>query len=158
MIKEERLKELIEKEATIYVICKRRSDVYEKDAKFIKCIDKTKNGDCVLEWQDNKSPIIEFISLERIFETKSEAEFYAKYGNVEKTVKMPVPPTWEEFLENEISFNVLNCELFIYSENKNIKFRHWYKNDFDIVLVLQNTEENYYKALDKMVELWREEV
>lgn len=164
MIKAERLKKLIEKEAIIYVVY--RSNIYRKDAKFIECIDKTKNGDYVLEWQDNKSPIIEFISLERIFQTKSEAEFYAKYGNIEKTIKMPVPPTWEEFKKKKAYAFKKDEDVFLlkqdrydgndmfiidkitFGEHKNIKTWHFVE-DFETV---------YYEALDKIVELWKEEV
>lgn len=182
MIKPERLKELIEKEATIYRV--KYNKIFEIELKkgffedddtstickfsvFDECLElNNDNGENEYAWL-----------IEYLFETKSEAEFYAKYGNIEKTIKMPVPPTWEELkikdfiksnktkpdIYKELFTFYLNNELFnleIYSD-ENCKYfitisddKNYYKPLFEMPL----TKYNYYKALDKMVELWREEV
>lgn len=182
MIKAERLKVLIEKEATIYRV--KYNKIFEIELKkgffedddtstickfsvFDECLElNNDNGENEYAWL-----------IEYLFETKSEAEFYAKYGNIEKTIKMPVPPTWEElkikdFIKSnktkpdnykELFTFYLNNELFNleFYLNSNGKYyiligddNCYYKPLFDKPL----TKANYYKALDKMVELWREEV
>lgn len=166
MISKERLEELIEKEAKIYITY--RSDVYEKDAKFIKCIDKTKDGDCVLEWQDNKSPIIEFISLERTFETQPEAYHQANFGDMERVEKLSLL-SYRDLLNEEktsdyyvIRFAKSRTELdeqyllIISFKSKYIVVEedidgYINKELFDKPL----TEANYLEACELVRKLWR---
>lgn len=76
---------------------------------------------------------------------------FEKYGNITKIEKLPVPPTYEEFLkEEEFSIQWLGSIVLYEDDKKTIYFSS--KNH---ILELPNTEENYYKCLDKLVELWR---
>lgn len=84
---------------------------------------------------------------------EKEAIFYSKYVGVQKTIAMPAPPTYEEFLKEEyFSIQWLGSIVLDEDDKKTIYFNSKsYKFD------LPNTKENYYKCLDKLVELWRKE-
>lgn len=148
MITKEKLEELIKQEATIYLY-----DYYCRNIIF-----------CEL---NNEKEIYNFngktfyygeisFSLECIFETKERAEHFSKFGNVTKTIKMPVPPTWEEFIESEPIFEIGYLNLILYNQKLILFKSEPFFPQFEY-LRLPNTKENYYKALNKMVELWREE-
>jgi len=104
-MKAERLKELIDKEATIYDanyggIIERglKKECYVKDGyiwcKCKKCMEycNTLDGEELFPLNDN------------MFETKSEAEFVAKYKNIQRTETLDLP-TWEES-SNENGLNI----------------------------------------------------
>lgn len=139
MIKEERLKELIEKEATVYYVD------YDK----VRCfkLDKTQSGH----------------NLDILYETKSEAEFEFEFGNVEKTIKMPKPPTWKEFCNtSEIRLFIITIKKYNFAITViNCKIELIYRygmSNYEFIGTYDFTEENYIKALRKMKELWLEEV
>jgi len=192
MIKEQKLKELIEKEATIYTIYDKKSwaiwlnirneesgicDIRIKDNNLYLRTFELFTGEGIHQHHDMFDTIS--YKIKDLYETKAEAEFIAEFCNVEKVVKMPVPPTWEEVClmnfdcENKIVFG--NYTLFIYRnffiinkyvfkkfncKDKNCcwNYEDTYFKTADEILRLEHTEENYYKALDKMVELFKEEV
>ena len=90
---------------------------------------------------------------------KAEAEFVAKYGNVTRIEKMPVPPMWEEFKSYGMKFynNQIPTTLDI-SKNMNLIYLTQGFHGEKIIMATDATQQNYELALDKMVELWREEV
>ena len=147
MIKEQKLKELIEKEATIFHYICEYGIIEEFNLKGCEIYNDFDSTQLVYENEP--------YDLKNLFETKAEAEFEAEFGNVEKVVKMPVPPTWEEFI---IGKDFYCCKGLYISMDDIIELvdsRLRYSEE--IVLTLPNTKENYIKALDKMKELWREE-
>ena len=95
---------------------------------------------------------------ELIFKTKAEAEHYLNHANVERVEKLPFL-TWEEFKEGK--------ELRFYNGKYRYKM-NWSVApeiivikrylDFDIDEFIFNerlTEENFYKAYDECVRLFR---
>ena len=91
----------------------------------------------------------------KLFKTKAEAEHYLHHANVTRTEQLPFL-TWEEFLEKkEIEFTDINggqVLLYIVENNHQyIQLEHRYKGlkHWDL------TEENYYKAYDECVRLFR---
>ena len=95
--------------------------------------------------------------LKDLFATKQQAEHYLHHANITRTEQLPFL-TWEEFLE-EYSFD-------FYCRNHEWFTLYW--NDADGI-VLENiisiddkktwdlTEENFYKAYDECVRLFRGE-
>jgi len=143
MIKEERLKELTEKEATIYL----------EEGLFIQLNKKNYNvGMFGLTHIDKIKKEWTTYPLENFYETKAEAEFVAEFGNVEKVVKMPVPPTWEEFKQKN---EYRNCRCYlchVIGFEKEMLDLDYGKYMFEF------TEQGYISALRKIVELFKEEV
>lgn len=106
---------------------------------------------------------------ENIYETEEEASEYLKYGDVTRTEKFPYV-SWEEFCKfdktikffnKEIKYsmyvfvknkNTNNCRIIIYADDYT-KFRAQDWIVFDQPL----TQENYHKALDLAVRLWKGE-
>lgn len=94
--------------------------------------------------------------FEEVFKTKAEAEHYLHHANVTRTETLPFL-TWEEFLK-EYSFD--SC-----SENYEWFTMYW--NDVDGIVIesivgfykktWDLTEENFYKAYDECVRLFRGE-
>lgn len=156
MISKERLKELIEKEATVYFYSNDYGIIEEFNLKGCELYNDFDSTQLVYENEP--------YDLKYLYETKSEAEFDAKYGNIEKTVKMPVPLTWEEQLKIKeygyfdiIKWGHLTLKRLLPISKIKGKFfvEKAYSKDF---YTFDYTKQGYYKALDKMVELWREEV
>ena len=72
---------------------------------------------------------------------------------MELKVRIPAPPTYEEFLKEEYFTILWLGSIFLDEDDK----KTIYFNSKSYKFALPNTEENYYKCLDKMVELWRSE-
>lgn len=83
----------------------------------------------------------------------NKEEFDKEFGNVEKTIKMPKPPTWEEFKKiKKPCWDCLNIQLFRNSfGNLELKTNNSLK-------IFDFTKDGYIMALNKMKELWLEEV
>lgn len=98
-----------------------------------------------------------YANIKDVYKTKAEAEHYLHHANITRTETLPFL-TWEEFVE-EYSFD-------FYSENHEWFTMYW--NDADGI-VLENiisiddkktwdlTEDNFYKAYDECVRLFRSE-
>ena len=98
-----------------------------------------------------------FWCLNKIFKTKVEAEHYLYHANVKRVEKLPFV-TWEEFLEKkEIEFTDINGRqvlLYIIENNHQcIQLEHRYKG----LKYWDLTEENFYKAYDECVRLYKGE-
>ena len=97
-------------------------------------------------------------TITNIYKTKAEAEHYLHHANVERVEKLPFL-TWEEFKrKRELKFNSADgnyCELFIVNDFIYLQLGK------EISMKQQNvgeaTEENFYKAYDECVRLFRGE-
>lgn len=173
MITEERLKELIEQGATIYV-----ADTFGVNTITLKQCDYVEeNG--VLHTQVVVGGYKYFYD-EYLFETKAEAEWQAEFGCIEKTITLELP-TWEK-IENIINkmkkfgLNhndrvlariITNDSIWYFKLCKNLdlfifEFKQSYIGDdlceqirdkFPIILG-EATKENYTKACRKAKELF----
>ena len=123
---------------------------------------KKSNGDMGFLWGQNY-----YALFDRTFKTKAEAEHYLHHANITRTETLPFL-TWEEFLkEREIRFvDNIGEEWYLY---------YHYSDEF-IYIYLQSkfgyhgektrnpqnlgelTEENFYKAYDECVRLFKGEV
>ena len=88
------------------------------------------------------------------FKTKAEAEHYLHHANITRTETLPFL-TWEEFNEKGgfdfIGKNLNRYEIIINIYNNKISI---YEND-EIIKNYDLTEENFYKAYDECVRLFR---
>lgn len=96
MITKEQLEELIEQGATIYGIDDRWDivEVRELDAKQIYCSSSNDNYQYVFD----DCGVVEFFE-DDLFETKEEAEWYVKYGEVTKSETISFP-TYEKMMQD----------------------------------------------------------
>ena len=87
MITKERLEGLIEKSAVIY------SEQFQETINLIETRNWDFFGDGFAEC-DYKTHRCLIINLERLFETKEDAEEYAEFGNITRTERLELP-SWE---------------------------------------------------------------
>ena len=98
--------------------------------------------------------------ITEIFKTKAEAEHYLHHANVTRTETLPFL-TWEEFKEGkEIKFNSKKSEYLMIYLAGNITIYQCYYDDNGLKLQLrifdeEATEENFYKAYDECVRLFK---
>lgn len=98
----------------------------------------------------------EFYGIKDLYKTKAEAEHYLNHANITRTEQLPFL-TWEEFKgKRELKFNSVDgnyCELFIV--NDFIYLQIGDKETAKQQNVGEATEENFYKAYDECVRLFR---
>ena len=156
MITKERLEELIEKGATIYVICWGR--VKELNLNDVEYMEE-ENGDIYYEIADEPRTT----DLSHLFETKEDAEEYAEFGNITRTERLELP-SWSdvekdfERLENG-TYTIANYKYLI-SLNLRID-----KPAISEILLITETDnynwnlsrDNYNKARRLCVKLFKGE-
>ena len=103
-----------------------------------------------------------FMFMEDVYKTKAEAEHYLHHANISRTEQLPFL-TWEEFNKDTLGFD--------FTDNIGNKYRCHIVRDYRggedfIVLYDKNgtisvdeeweaTEENFYKAYDECVRLFK---
>lgn len=155
MITKERLKELIEQEATIY------------DSGIVDVIEiKLKNDDWVEEngvlyKKNNMFGGFRYFYDEKLFETKEDAEWHKEFGCIERTERLDLP-TWEEF--DSVRFYTDSAEVILYKEQTTIEDKEY--SELIVIWVLKfggrgdcvfreySTKENYTLACRKAKELF----
>lgn len=166
MITKERLEELIDNGATIYVVCWGR--VKELNLNDVEHME-VENGDIYYEIADEPRTT----DLSHLFETKEDAEEYAEFGNITRTdtIKLPI---WENVKDtgyDEIFFvkdNRFDSGIvqyyFLVAEQTNqiqIMFReieHIMTIDaYDVIFQKPLTKENYNEARRLCVKLFKGE-
>ena len=101
----------------------------------------------------------EKIEFENLFETREEAIHYSKYMNIPSNETLSLP-SYEEFLNNDqyFAFNTINQYISLCVNEEDMLKLITYENDYPQKLLFeQNTKENYYKALDMCVKIWKGE-
>ena len=139
----EELESTIKNGESVWVIC-------NKDNKDIR------------EYYLNKKDLQRITILDNIYKTKAEAEHYLHHANIARTEKLPFL-TWEEFNKKK-SFGFLSHNYNYYSlyllrtlfgKAERICLTNTYTNEDK--LLLNNTEQNFYKAYDECVRLFKGE-
>ena len=109
--------------------------------------------------EDENGRHTEFYGIKDLYKTKSEAEHYLHHANVTRTETLPFL-AWEEFLEKKaISFKDYedyNVYLLLSKSKKYITLfciNFKYQNKY-----YEATEENFYKAYDECVKLFKGEL
>lgn len=92
--------------------------------------------------------------LKDLFATKQQAEHYLHHANITRTETLPFL-TWEEFLEKQqiIFIGKDGKEYCLFIEFNQIKIFN--KSDFKYIFREDLTEENFYKAYDECVRLFK---
>lgn len=92
--------------------------------------------------------------IKNIFKTKAEAEHYLHHANVTRTEQLPFV-TWEEFLEKKAIHFIDNkgIDFVLRITDNKIKLMVF----FMVTKTWDLTEENFYKAYDECVRLFKEE-
>ena len=96
--------------------------------------------------------------LQFLYKTKAEAEHYLNHANITRTEHLPFL-TWEEFLK-EIQLKFIACDgvsnMTLYCCNNTIYLVDEEYPEFNTTS-WELTEENFYKAYDECVRLFRGE-
>ena len=161
MITKERLEELIEKGATIYIICWGKiKEVFLDDVIFMDIEDDKL---CY----EIEGDLPRTTDLNHLFETHIDAEFASKYQNISRIDYLNLP-TYEEFIKNYQSFGddlipdekcvIFTCKDGVYSlyacDNE-----IWVGKDSDgsVMCHKELNKENYIRACDICVKLFKGE-
>ena len=154
MIKKSRLEELIKQRATIY--CADRDvqfpiPIFLNEEDFVKKEDLSHEKSCV---RDN-------IPLEDLYETEKQAEWALKYQHIPRTEYLDLP-MFEKFEKNKrfvfTSVDHTWYEISIFKKKILLNFTNdEYWTDYEDWEPLEATEENYTKACDLCVKLFKGE-
>lgn len=144
MITHERLKELIEQNATIYFVYNGSVDLKEGKYKDDFILNET----YVSIYWSTRSHQVEY---ENLFETKEEAEWHKEFGCIERTERLELP-TWEEWQKDD-EFDFLDkdgfsWDTYITGDNEIIMANGWEHFTFE------NNKEGYLLACRKAKELF----
>lgn len=154
MIKKERLEELIEQGATIYVV--NNKVVFEEKLNKHHTHDVLK--DCVCWWSIPRKRWF----FKDCFETKEDAEEYAEFGEVKKEIKFPFVD-WQtlkhDFIDNPKSSGTYVVFEF---DNYSLDIVVCHTGDIDISVYEKDfykplTRENYNEARRLCVKLFKGE-
>ena len=148
------LEEKIKNGESVWGVYKDQSNIYE-----IKAVEIEKVLNDTFLWGKEY-----YANIKDVFKTKAEAEHYLNHANVTRTEQLPFL-TWEEFNKDTLGFD--------FTDNIGNKYRCHIVRDYRggenfIVLYDKNgtisvdeeweaTEENFYKAYDECVRLFRGE-
>lgn len=96
----------------------------------------------------------EFYGISDLYKTKAEAEHYLHHANITRTEQLPFL-TWEEFLEKKAIHFIDNkgIDFVLCITDNKIKLMVF----FMVSKTWDLTEENFYKAYDECVRLFRSE-
>lgn len=105
----------------------------------------------MLAFQNEDDELIDY--LEYIFETKEKAQHYHYHANVTRTETLPFL-TWEEFLEKKAIHFIDNkgIDFVLCITDNKIKLMVF----FMVSKTWDLTEENFYKAYDECVRLFKQ--
>lgn len=97
-----------------------------------------------------------FYKTTDLFETKAKAEHYLHHANVTRTEQLPFL-TWEEFKSGKnITFKAKNGDEFLLKAKQESIYLWWIDTN-NIWKTWDLTEENFYRAYDECVRLFRGE-
>ena len=154
MIEKSRLEELIKQGAIVYTLL--QGDIEKVDLAKARIFGRTNNYTYIDYWSDTFDQYIE-TSNERLYEKHEQAEWAAKY-HATRTEELNLP-TWEEikndfdknfnYLKGFFKISVNKKQDYIIVSNRTV----YYSYIFD----KPATEENYIKACDLCVKLFKGE-
>ena len=148
------LEEKIKNGESVWCVYKDQSNIYE-----IKAVEIEKVLSDTFLWGKEY-----YANIKDVYKTKAEAEYYLHHANVTRTETLPFL-TWEEFNKDTLGFD--------FTDNIGNKYRCHIVRDYRggedfIVLYDKNgtisvdeeweaTEQNFYKAYDECVKLFKGE-
>ena len=152
-MKREELEKAIENGESVWGICF-KTTIYELKAKNIQKISKGE-----IEYFDKDKDFYLEVNLIDIYKTKAKAEHYLHHADVTRTEKLPFL-TWEEFksgkelfFTNRSGYPMCLCVVDTKLGKKiGLGGANGY---FDLQQTWDLTEQNFYKAYDECVRLFR---
>ena len=143
MTKQE-LEKAIENGESVWCVYKDQSNVYE-----IKAVEIEKVLSNTFLWGKEY-----YSNIKDVFKTKAEAEHYLHHANITRTEQLPFL-TWEEFLEKKAIHFIDNkgIDFVLCITDNKIKLMVF----FMVSKTWDLTEENFYKAYDECVRLFKGE-
>ena len=153
MTKQELL-EKIKNGESVWCVYKNPSSIYE-----IKAVEIEKVLNDTFLWGKEY-----YANIKDVFKTKAEAEHYLHHANITRTEQLPFL-TWEEFNKNslgiEFTDTIKNKYRFHivrdYRDGKDFIVLYDKNGTISIDEEWEATEENFYKAYDECVRLFRGE-
>lgn len=146
MTKQE-LEKAIKNGESVWCVYKDQSNIYE-----IKAVEIEKVLSDTFLWGKEY-----YANIKNVYKTKAEAEHYLHHANVTRTETLPFL-TWEEFCEQKfiwfIDKNQNECCLYYL----NVSNKIFINVSGEVKEIGDLTEENFYKAYDECVRLFRGEV
>ena len=153
-ITKERLQELIKEGATIYSL--------DKQVKYPIPIFLKDGENAVVNDNELVNSVRVIDKIENLYETQKQAEWSLKYQNIPRIEELNLP-MWEEFKDyNEnISVSFVGEDWVVYELSNDIDIYHKPRilltADGEYFKEWQSTEENYEKACDLCIKLFKEE-
>lgn len=149
-MKREEIEQAIKNGESVWCVYKDQSNIYE-----IKAVEIEKVLSNTFLWGKEY-----YANIKDVYKTKAEAEHYLHHANVTRTETLPFL-TWEEFSKiniKDIEFTDKKLNLYNLSGFGKIKlYRNIDTADETLLLELEATEENFYKAYDECVRLFKGE-
>lgn len=146
MITKERLQELIEQRADVYMARYYTEGIHLEPENF-----EVNDKELVFKYK------IYVVPLEDLFETQYEAEWHKEFGNIIRTERLELP-SWEEFKNRECPFgfndNAKIYRYYVYKDLKRIEIREYFGRGARVVFSEPLTKENYILACRKCKELF----
>lgn len=143
MTKQE-IKKVIENGESVWCVYKDQSNIYE-----IKAVEIEKVLSNTFLWGKEY-----YSNIKDVYKTKAEAEHYLHHANITRTEQLPFL-TWEEFLEKKAIHFIDNkgIDFVLCITDNKIKLMVF----FMVSKTWDLTEENFYKAYDECVRLFKQE-
>ena len=140
----EEIEKAIENGESVWCVYKDQSNIYE-----IKAVEIEKVLSNTFLWGKEY-----YSNIKDVFKTKAEAEHYLHHANITRTEQLPFL-TWEEFLEKKAIHFIDNkgIDFVLCITDNKIKLMVF----FMVSKTWDLTEENFYKAYDECVRLFRGE-
>lgn len=148
-MKREEIEKAIENGESVWLVFEDR--IYKLDKSRIIDI-----NDCYVEYYNNYHRCNLYATISDFYETEARAKHFISHCGVTRTETLPFL-TWEEFLsEKRIKFrSKYNEEYELFIINSKILLR--VNGTTNIILSMDLTEANFYKAYDECVRLFKEE-
>ena len=160
MIEKSRLEELIKEGATVYTLLRLQDEIEEVNLAKARIFGITDNYTFVNYWCDSFGQYIKTTN-ERLFETKKQAEWALKYQRIPHTEYLDLP-MWEDWQRvhkyGQYATSFYNkgdyYELMVFFNNIIVT-----KQNYGRITLFEElaTEENYIKACDLCVKLFKGE-
>lgn len=144
------LEEAIKNGESVWCVYKDKPNIYE-----IKAVEIEKVLSDTFLWGKEY-----YANIKDVYKTQAEAEHYLHHANITRTETLPFL-TWEEFSKiniKDIEFTDKKLNLYNLSGFGKIKlYRNIDTADETLLLELEATEQNFYKAYDECVRLFKGE-
>ena len=139
------IEEKIKNGESVWCVYKDQSNIYE-----IKAVEIEKVLSNTFLWGKEY-----YSNIKDVFKTKAEAQHYLNHANVTRTETLPFL-TWEEFLEKKAIHFIDNkgIDFVLRITDNKIKLMVF----FMVSKTWDLTEENFYKAYDECVRLFKGEL